>query len=80
VSPIRVDVVETLPPESQEFGTHRALPARKPGDLDVASPPMVDGRRLREGDKPQAAGQIAEESDEGIVPRKPTKTRVTPVE
>jgi group II intron reverse transcriptase/maturase len=69
-----------LPPESLEFGTLRKLPARKPGDLEGASLPMVGGRQLREGDKPQAAGKAFEESDEVIVPEKPAKTWVTPVE
>jgi group II intron reverse transcriptase/maturase len=41
---------------------------------------MVEGTRPREGDEPQADGQIVEESDEGIVPRKSAKTWVTPVE
>jgi group II intron reverse transcriptase/maturase len=75
-----VDVVATFSPGSEEFGTLTKSSAREPGDLDVASPPMVDGRRPQEGDEPQAAGQIVEESDEGIVPKKPAKTRVTPVE
>jgi len=79
-SPTRVDVVTTLSPGSQEFGTLRESPAREPGDLDVASQPMVGGRQPREGEEPQAAGQTVEESDEGIVPRKPAKTWVTPVE
>jgi RNA-directed DNA polymerase len=79
-SPTRVDVVATFSPGSEEFGTLTKSSAREPGDLDVASPPMVDGRRPQEGDEPQAAGQIVEESDEGIVPKKPAKTRVTPVE
>src|SRR5438552_11715162 len=60
--------------------TIRKSSAREPGDLDVASPPMVDGRQPREGDEPQAAIQIVEESDEGIVPRTSAKTWVTPVE
>ena len=79
-SPTRVDVVTTLSPGSDEFGTLRKSSAWEPGDLDVASPSMVDGRRPREGDEPQAARQTVEESDEGIVPRKSAKTRVTPVE
>jgi len=53
---------------------------REPGDLDGASSPMVDDRRKREGEKPQAAGYAAEKSDEGVVPKKLPKTRVTPVE
>lgn len=40
---------------------------------------MVDGGPLREGERPQSAGS-SEESDAGIVPKKSTKTRVTPVE
>lgn len=79
-SPTSVDVVAPLSPGSEEFGTRTKSAAREPGDLDVASPPMVGGRQLREGEEPQAAGQTVEESDEGIVPRKPAKTRVTPVE
>jgi group II intron reverse transcriptase/maturase len=75
-----VDVALTLPPESVEFGTLRELPAREPGDLEGASPSMVDGRQPREGDEPQSAEQGFEESDAAIVPKKPAKTRVTPVE
>lgn len=80
VVPTRVDVVPTLPSGSKEFGKLRKSPAREPGDLEGASPPMVDGRQLREGDEPQAAERAIEESDAGIVPKKSAKTRVTPVE
>ncbi len=80
VAPIRVDVAPTLLPESVEFGTLRELPAREPGDLKGASPPVVGGRQLREGQQPQAADRALEESDAAIVPKKPAKTRVTPVE
>jgi RNA-directed DNA polymerase len=80
VAPTRVEVVPTLPPESKEFGTFRRSLARESGDLEGASPPMVCGRQLREGDKPQAAERAFEESGAGIVPKKPAKTRVTPVE
>ena len=41
---------------------------------------MVDGKRLQEGQWPQAAGQRSEKSDAGTVPKKSAKTRVTPVE
>ena len=41
---------------------------------------MVDARQPREGSKPQAAVKRFEESDEAVVPKKPVKTRVTPVE
>jgi hypothetical protein len=80
VVPTSVDVAPTLLPESKEFGTLRELPAREPGDLKGALPPMVGGRRLREGPKPQSADRAPEESDAAIVPKKPAKTRVTPVE
>jgi RNA-directed DNA polymerase len=40
---------------------------------------MVDGRRGREG-LPQSAPVASEKSDEVVVPKKSTKTRVTPVE
>jgi hypothetical protein len=54
--------------------------AREPGDLEGASLPMVGDRQPWEGDKPQATERAYEESDAGIVPRKPAKTWVTPVE
>ena len=41
---------------------------------------MVDDRQGREGQEPQSVAVATEESDEGIVPKKPAKTRVTPVE
>jgi hypothetical protein len=79
-TPIRVDVAIVDPPESEEFGTFRPPFARKPGDLDVACSEVVTDMQLREGDEPQAAAQSVEKSDAGTVPRKPAKTRVTPVE
>ena len=54
--------------------------AWEPGDLEGASASVVDARQLREGSEPQAAAKTFEESDEAIVPKKPVKTRVTPVE
>ena len=75
-----MDVAPTLPSESVEFGTLRELPAREPGDLEGASPPVVGGRQPREGDKPYAVERAFEESDEVVVPEKSAKTRVTPVE
>jgi len=56
---------------------------RKPGDLEGASPPNADGRRAREGEKPQAAGtqvskpEAFEESDARTVPRKSSNALVT---
>lgn len=80
VTPKSVDVAYTSPPESDEFGTFRQPLARKPGDLDAASSAMVSEKQPREGEEPQAAGESVEESDAGMVPKKPVKTWVTPVE
>ena len=80
VTPTSVDVASTLPPGSEEFGKLRMIPAREPGDLVDASLPVVGSRQPREGDKPQAAERVGEESDAGMVPKKSAKTRVTPVE
>lgn len=79
-TPISVDVALASPPESKEFGTFRQPFARKPGDLDVACSEVVSDMQPREGDEPQAAAESVEKSDVGTVPKKPAKTRVTPVE
>lgn len=79
-APKRVDVARSLSPGSKELGKPRQLPAREPGDLDDASSPKVGDRQPREGDEPQAAERDFEESDAGMVPKKPAKTWVTPVE
>ena len=78
--PKKVDLEPSFFPESEGSARSQMSSAREPGDLDVASRSMVDGRQLREGYKPQAAAKCVEESDEGIVPKKWSKTRVTPVE
>ena len=67
-------------PGSDELGTLTRSVAREPGDLDVALPTMVSGEPAQEGDKPQAEPTIVEKSDEVVVPKKPAKTWVTPVE
>lgn len=41
-----------LPPGPKEFSKLRESPAREPGDLEGASPPMVGDRQPREGDEP----------------------------
>jgi RNA-directed DNA polymerase len=79
-APTRVGVATANPPESDEFGTLRQPHARKPGDLDAASTVMVSEEQPREGDEPQSAGESVEKSDAGIVPEKPVKAWVTPVE
>lgn len=53
---------------------------RKPGDLGEASPPMVGGRQLQEGEEPQSAVKGSEKSDAGMVPKKSGKTTVTRVD
>lgn len=78
--PTRADVGRPDHPESWSSARSQMLPARKPGDLGVASPLVVGGRQGREGEMPQAAAVVSEESDAGMVPEKPAKTRVTPVE
>src|SRR5688572_10631223 len=79
--PRKVDLDPSFPPRSEKSSARSQVSlAREPGDLDGASSPMVDDRRRREGEKPQAAGYAVEESDEGIVPKKSSKTWVTPVE
>lgn len=80
VAPNKVELAPTFPPGSEEFGTPEKLPAREPGDLQGAPRPMVGVGQLREGEEPQAAERALEESDAEVVPRKPSKTRVTPVE
>lgn len=46
----------------------------------MASPSVVDAGQLPEGEKPHGAAASGEESDAVVVPKKSTKTRVTPVE
>ena len=77
---LRMDVESVLLPGSKEFGTLRESIARKLGELEGASPSVVDGRQVREGEMPQAVPVNFERSDEAIVPEKSAKTWVTPVE
>lgn len=46
----------------------------------MALPTMACGEPAQEGENPQAEPTIVERSDEAVVPKKPAKTRVTPVE
>lgn len=78
--PNNVDLDPRFSPESESSARSQMSSAREPGDLGGASPPMVGGRQLREGQAPQSGANAAEESDEGIVPKKSTKTWVTPDE
>jgi RNA-directed DNA polymerase len=79
-TPNNVDMESPLSPESENSARSHMSSAREPGDLDRASPSVVDGRRLGEGYKPQAPARIVEESDEGVVPKKLSKNGVTPFE
>lgn len=78
--PRKVDLDSSLSPGSESSARSQTSPAREPGGLDEATSPMVGMRQAREGREPQAVSQVVEESDEGVVPKKPPKTRVTPVE
>ena len=67
-------------PGSDEFGTLTRSSAREPGDLDDASSPMVDDGQPGEGESHKPWREVAEKSDEAVVPKKSAKTWVTPVE
>jgi RNA-directed DNA polymerase len=68
-------------PESMSSARTHMLSAREPGDLGSASlSTMADSRQPREGSTLEPRSQASEESDEPIVPMKPAKARVTPVE
>ena len=77
--PKRVDVGRLVSPGSKSLARHETPPAREPGDLGAASSDE-DDRRTWEGDEPQSTVGGSEKSDEGVVAKKPTKARVTPVE
>ena len=81
--PTRADVETSLLPGSKSSACSHMSLARESGDLGGASPRAAStagGRQGREGDKQQAALQTSEESDVLVVPKKRTKTWVTPVE
>jgi group II intron reverse transcriptase/maturase len=78
--PRSVDVDRSLSPGSKTSARSHQPHARKPGDLEGASPPVVGGRQTREGRRPQSEEYAFQESDEVMVPGKSAKTRVTPVE
>lgn len=78
--PRNVDLDLSLLPGSKRSASSHMPQAREPGDLESASPSMVDDRQPREGMEPYAVEQAFEESDAGVVPRKSAKTWVTPVE
>jgi RNA-directed DNA polymerase len=80
LSPKSVGVEDSISPGSTSSACTHQASAREPGDLDVALPSMVLGEPAQEGEEPQAGAKTVEKSDEVVVPKKSTKTRVTPVE
>lgn len=78
--PKRADVDSSGFRSGDSSACSQMSPARKPGDLREASPSMVESRQPREDRNSHAVGQSSEKSDEVVVPEKPAKTRVTPVE
>ena len=79
-SPNNAELVTAILPGSESSARHEMSFAQESGDLSGVSMSTVDVRQAREGNKPQSEVVAAEESDEAIVPKKPAKTRVTPVE
>ena len=79
-APNQAEVEQAFLPGSKSSACAEMSFARESGDLGGASASMVDARQSREGEEPQAVMKHSEESDEAIVPKKPAKTRVTPVE
>lgn len=79
-APTRADWASALLSGSKGSARSDMFLTREPGDLDGACACMVHAWHAREGDKPQAERVAVQESDEAIVPKKSTKTRVTPVE
>jgi RNA-directed DNA polymerase len=75
----RADLGTSLPPGSKSSARPQRPSARKPGGLGVCSPQQC-GSRSREGSEPYSAAHDSEESDAVVVPKKPAKTRVMPVE
>jgi RNA-directed DNA polymerase len=78
--PTNVDLDHPLASGSENSARLHMTPAREPGDLGEASSPNAGGKQLQEGLWPQSARQRSEKSDADVVPKKSTKTWVTPVE
>ncbi len=78
-APISAGVEHRAHPGSKSSASSQQPLAREPGDLGEALTSVVDEGQSREGQQPNP-GRVAEESDAGIVPKKSTKTWVTPVE
>jgi RNA-directed DNA polymerase len=69
-----------ISPGSESSASHHMPFERESGDLEGASPWMVQSRQPGEGDEPQALVYALEESDEAIVPEKLANSWVTPEE
>jgi hypothetical protein len=78
--PKNTDLDPAFPLGSESSARLHMPVARESGDLAGASPHVVVGRELREGDKPQAVEQACEESRVLVVPKKPANSVVTPEE
>jgi len=74
-------VLDAVVPSGSESSASAHKPgARKSGELAGASAPVVGGRQLGEGDKPQAVAVTSEQSRALVVPGKPGNSEVTPEE
>lgn len=78
--PKNTDLDPAFPLGSESSARLHMPVARESGDLAGASPHVVVGRELREGDKPQAVEQACEESRVLVIPKKPANSVVTPKE
>lgn len=79
-SPRNADLDEALSRGPRSSASSDTFSAQELGDLDVALRESVRAGQPREGDDPQAVEADIEESDAIVVPKKATKTVVTPVE
>ncbi len=79
-APTNAELVQPRSPGSESSARSQLTPAREPGDLDVASLPMVGTGQLLESEEPYGAAVSDEESDVVVVPKKSAKTWVTLVE
>lgn len=79
-APRKADVEQSAPPGSKSSASSQQPLAREPGDLGDVLTQMVSEGQPREGEEPQSVERVAEKSDASMVPKKSTKTWVTPVE
>ena len=79
-APRRTDVESSCTPGSKSSARCEMPLEREPGDLIDALTSVVDEGQSRQGEQPNSVEVVGEKSDAGMVPKKSTKTRVTPVE